>query len=98
MTRHVPELSLKAFTDGDAAERARFSDALMAGLQDYGFIILKDHNVPVELLTRAYGLAEQVFALPDAQKRHHARGLRGYTPFGVEHAKDNPHADLKEFW
>lgn len=98
MSRQVPELSLKAFTEGGAAERAAFSDALMAGLQDYGFIILKDHNVPVELLNRAYGLAEQVFALPEAEKLRHAKGLRGYTPFGVEHAKDNPHADLKEFW
>ena len=25
-------------------------------------------------------------------------GQRGYTPFGTEHAKDNPHPDLKEFW
>ena len=23
---------------------------------------------------------------------------RGYTPYGVEHAKDNPAPDLKEFW
>ncbi|WP_309644916.1 2-oxoglutarate and iron-dependent oxygenase domain-containing protein [Phenylobacterium sp.] len=98
MSRNVPELSLKAFTHGDGAARAQFSIDLMAGLQDYGFIILKDHNVPVDLLNRAYSLAERVFALPDAEKRRHAKGLRGYTPFGVEHAKDNPHADLKEFW
>jgi len=98
MSRHVPELSLKAFTHGDASARATFSADLMAGLQDYGFIILTDHNVPVDLLNRAYGLAEQVFARPEAEKRRHAKGLRGYTPFGVEHAKDNPHADLKEFW
>ena len=25
-------------------------------------------------------------------------GARGFTPFGVEHAKDNPTPDLKEFW
>jgi isopenicillin N synthase-like dioxygenase len=25
-------------------------------------------------------------------------GQRGYTPFGTEHAKDNPHMDLKEFY
>lgn len=98
MTRHVPELSLKAFTQGDAATRAAFSDALMAGLQDYGFIILKDHDVPVSLLDRAYGMAEQVFALDDAEKRRYAAGLRGYTPFGTEHAKDNAFPDLKEFW
>lgn len=98
MTRHVPELSLKAFTQGDAAARGAFSDALMAGLQDYGFVILKDHDVPVALLDAAYGMAERAFALDEAEKRRHAAGLRGYTPFGTEHAKDHALPDLKEFW
>ncbi len=69
MSNRVPELSLQRFADGPPDARAAFSDALMRGLQDYGFVILKDHGVPVELLGRAYGLAEQVFALPDAAKR-----------------------------
>lgn len=98
MTRSVPELSLKAFTDGDAAQRQAFSDAMMRGLQDYGFFVLKDHGVPPELLGRAYGEAEGLFALPDETKAKYARGMRGYTPFGVEHAKDSGHPDLKEFW
>jgi isopenicillin N synthase-like dioxygenase len=98
MTRAVPELRLKDFTQGDAAARAEFSKALMAGLQQYGFIILAAHNVPTDLLGRAYGLAEQVFAQDEAEKRKHAAGLRGYTPFGTEHAKDSGYPDLKEFW
>ncbi len=98
MTRNVPELSLKDFTDGDAARRAAFSDAMMRGLQEYGFFILKDHGVPLDLLQRAYGEAERLFALPEETKRKYAAGLRGYTPFGVEHAKDSGHPDLKEFW
>mgnify|MGYP003704934883 CR=1 FL=1 len=28
---------------------------MMRGLQEYGFFILKDHGVPLELLQRAYG-------------------------------------------
>lgn len=98
MRKGVPELSLADFTGGDAAARGAFADALMRGLQDYGFVILKNHGVPTELLGRAYGLAEAVFALPDAVKRRYAAGLRGYTPFGTEHAKDSRHPDLKEFW
>lgn len=94
----VPELSLAQYVDGSPADRAAFSDALMGGLQRYGFVILKDHNVPTDLLEQAYGLAEQVFALPLDQKLAHANGLRGYTPFGVEHAKDSSLPDLKEFW
>ncbi|MFN3513658.1 MAG: isopenicillin N synthase family dioxygenase [Phenylobacterium sp.] len=98
MTRGVPELSLRDFTHGDDAARQAFSRALMEGLQRYGFIILTDHNVPTELLGRAYDLAEALFALPEAQKRRYAAGLRGYTPFGTEHAKDSRLPDLKEFW
>ena len=98
MTREAPELSLKDYTQGDAASRAAFSDAFMDGLQQYGFIILKDHGISTELLARAYGLAQAVFALPEDAKKQYAAGLRGYTPFGVEHAKDSGHPDLKEFW
>lgn len=94
----VPTLSLRDFTHGSPADKAAFSSALMGGLQDYGFIILADHNVPTDLLDTAYAQAEQVFALPQDQKRAHAAGLRGYTPFGTEHAKDSGLPDLKEFW
>jgi isopenicillin N synthase-like dioxygenase len=98
MAKRVPELSLAAYLHGDEASRRAFSRALLEGLQDYGFIILKDHGAPTALLRRAYGLAEQVFALPEEVKRRYAAGMRGYTPFGVEHAKDSGHPDLKEFW
>jgi len=98
MTKRVPELSLSDFTHGDAAAQARFSATLMRGLKDYGFVILKDHVVPVELLDRAYDLAARLFAQDEAEKKRHAAGLRGYTPFGTEHAKDSRHPDLKEFW
>ncbi len=98
MSRQAPELSLADYVTGDAAARAAFSDAFMSGLRQYGFIILKDHGVSTGLLARAYDLAGEVFALPEAVKRRYAAGLRGYTPFGVEHAKDSGHPDLKEFW
>jgi isopenicillin N synthase-like dioxygenase len=98
MTEKVAELSLKAYTHGSPADRAAFSRAFVVGLQRHGFVILKDHGVDVALLKQAYALAQQVFALPDAVKRPYAAGMRGYTPFGVEHAKYTRVADLKEFW
>ena len=98
MTDGVPTLSLKAFTGGDAAQRKVFSADLMRGLQRYGFIILADHNVDEALLEEAYRLSAAFFAEDEAFKRRYAAGLRGYTPFGVEHAKGRSVADLKEFW
>lgn len=94
----VPELSLRDYTQGDAQARAQFSVDVFAGLRRFGFLILKDHSVPVSLLDCAYRLSEQLFALELAIKCGYRGGLRGYTPFGTEHAKNSLHADLKEFW
>ncbi|WP_411820364.1 2-oxoglutarate and iron-dependent oxygenase domain-containing protein [Hyphococcus formosus] len=96
----VPELSLKAYTDGSPADRKEFEDALYDGFKYFGFIILKDHKVSHELLRRAYDKSAEFFALPEDDKMPFFRpdGQRGYTPFGREHAKDSKHPDLKEFW
>ncbi|MGE0407970.1 MAG: isopenicillin N synthase family dioxygenase [Amphiplicatus sp.] len=96
----VPELSLKSYTDGSAAARAAFIDALREGFEHFGFIILKDHAASPALLQRAYRLAAEFFALPESEKRRYRGpdGQRGYTPFGAEHAKDSTIPDLKEFW
>ena len=97
----VPELSLKAFTDGGDGERRAFEEALYEGFQYFGFIILKDHGVSHDLLENAYELSRRFFDLPLEEKMQYAAGVdgqRGYTPFGTEHAKDSKHPDLKEFW
>ena len=49
----VPTLSLTDFTHGDEAARASFSRAIMAALQRYGFFILTDHNVDLDLIDNA---------------------------------------------
>jgi isopenicillin N synthase-like dioxygenase len=98
MTTRVPELSLAGYLSGDATRQDHFSAELTQSLQRFGFVIIRDHGVPVELLDAAYELAQQLFAL-DAETKHLFRGgLRGYTPFGTEHAKNNRFPDLKEFW
>lgn len=100
--RQVPELSLKAYTHGSESEKFRFIDQLFTGLKEYGFIILRDHPVDLPLLRQAYALSEKLFQLPEAVKEGYrgpaGAGERGYTPFGKEHAKNNPFPDLKEFW
>src|SRR5690606_19486750 len=49
-----------------------------------------------------YRLFESLFGLDDESKRKYERPetgrQRGYTSFGVEHAKGHEKADLKEFW
>ena len=94
----VPVLSLAQARAESAAQRAAFGAQLAAGWQRFGFVIVRDHGIGDDLLDHAYNLAARLFALPDAQKRRYIAGLRGYTPFGVEHAKDHTTPDLKEFW
>lgn len=98
----VPELSLKAYMSGSQQERQQFSEELFFGLKQYGFIILKDHPIDLGLLKKAYQASQQFFELPVTVKKKYAdpngAGQRGYTPFGLEHAKDATVPDLKEFW
>lgn len=100
--RKVPELSLMSFVNGTNTDKTRFVDNLFRGLKDYGFIVLVDHPVDYKLTSKAYDLMHQFFMLPtDVKKKYVCKeggGQRGYTAFGVEHAKNNPFPDLKEFW
>ncbi len=100
--RQVPTLSLAAYTQGSKTEKAMFVDRLFVGLKEYGFIILKDHNVLASDLHKAYDLLRSLYSLPAETKKNYisktAGFQRGYTLFGQEHAKDSPVMDLKEFW
>ncbi len=79
-----------------------FSRQLMHDFRAYGFGVVTDHGIPAGTIRDAEAAARQLFALPDSVKRQwHMKGTggaRGYTPFGVEAAKDAAHVDQKEFW
>ncbi|MEO1490287.1 MAG: 2-oxoglutarate and iron-dependent oxygenase domain-containing protein [Pseudomonadota bacterium] len=78
------------------------ADELGQSFSEYGFAVVRDHDVPQELIVRAEATSRAFFELPDATKRAYAidggGGARGYTPFGTEKAKDAEIFDLKEFW
>ncbi len=99
--RQVPELSLLSYVNGSTQDQIKFVDDIMYGLKEYGFIILKDHTIEQKKIDHAYNLVQEFFKLPLETKMKYKLqngGQRGYTPFKVEHAKDNKHPDLKEFW
>jgi isopenicillin N synthase-like dioxygenase len=99
--RKVPELSLLSYVNGTSLDQVKFVDNIMVGLKEYGFIILKDHTIAQSKVDNAYELVKEFFKLPtDTKMKYKLQngGQRGYTPFKVEHAKDNKHPDLKEFW
>jgi isopenicillin N synthase-like dioxygenase len=99
--RQVPELSLLSYVNGNENDQEQFVSKLFEGLKEYGFIILTDHTVEQEKVTKAYNLVHQFFQLPTEVKKQYGGvpgGQRGFTPFKKEHAKDSSHPDLKEFW
>ena len=100
-TQSIPTVSLSDYASGDAATRDRFVRTLGDGLREFGFLNVEGHGVEQQLIRRVYDLWRQFFELDNATKQQYDQkrgGARGYTAFGVEHAKDNPHPDLKEFW
>jgi isopenicillin N synthase-like dioxygenase len=99
--RSIPTVS---FADmlGDEDAQARFVQAVGDSLKDIGFFALEHHGIDLDLIDKAYQQGDAFFSLPKATKRNYLQPLiahqRGYTAFGVEHAKDNDAPDLKEFW
>lgn len=101
LTRTIPTIDLNDYTAGSAAERDRIVKTLGEGLVEFGFLNVEGHGIDTGLIRGTYDLWKRFFELPDEVKRQYSGiegGARGYTPFRVEHAKDNPLPDLKEFW
>src|SRR3954466_3009050 len=96
--KNIPTVDLNDYTSGGAAARSRLIETLGDGLQEFGFLNVEGHGIDSSLIRGTYDLWKRFFELPDEVKRKYAGvegGARGYTPFGVEHAKDNPLPDLK---
>jgi isopenicillin N synthase-like dioxygenase len=78
-----------------------FTQALGSSFARFGFAVISEHGLPQARIEAALSAAQAFFALPEAAKLRYRlpnAGQRGYTPFGVETAKDHAHYDLKEFW
>lgn len=83
-------------------EEPAFAEQLGAAFSEIGFVALRHHGVDPELRARSLKVVESFFSLSQETKRRYlvpgGAGARGYTPFGVEAAKDQALPDLKEFW
>jgi isopenicillin N synthase-like dioxygenase len=102
MSEEVPILDIRRFDQQDPAARAEFVRELNTAYREFGFVGITRHEIPEQLIADAYRAVKAFFALPLETKVKYevpgSGGARGYTRFGVEHAKDSPAVDLKEFW
>jgi isopenicillin N synthase-like dioxygenase len=99
-TRTIPTLDLAQYTAGSIPDRTDFVRTLGEGLVEFGFLNVEGHGIDTSAVRATYALWQRFFQLPEEIKKKYAGGdgSRGFTPFGVEHAKDQPLPDLKEFW
>lgn len=88
-----------ALVEEDLEEAARRLGESFAAT---GFAIVEGHGIPPEVVEAAMAEARAFFARPLEEKlAAHVPGqggARGYTPFGIETAKDSDLFDLKEFF
>ncbi|GAA0705091.1 isopenicillin N synthase family dioxygenase [Dokdonella soli] len=98
MSAHIPTLDIRRYD----TDRAAFVAELGAAYREWGFVGIRGHGIAQSLIDGAYEAFRRFFALPaEVKMKYHVKGgggARGYTPFGVETAKDSRYPDLKEFW
>ena len=98
----IPSVDLADFLSGDPVRKNDFVQKLGKAYEEVGFVAVKNHGVPDELIGDLYRYVQEFFSLPLDKKKSYEipelAGQRGYTSFGKEHAKGSDAPDLKEFF
>lgn len=99
---NIPVVDLNQYFKGTEADKKAFASSLGIAFEEVGFVSVRNHGIPDELIRSLYDAVSSFFALPEATKRKYEiaglAGQRGYTSFGKEHAKGSDAPDLKEFF
>ncbi len=99
---NIPVVDLSDFLSGDESRKQTFVQQLGKAYEEVGFVAVKNHGIPDDLIADLYKYVQQFFALPSDVKHGYEKkelaGQRGYTSFGREHAKGFDAPDLKEFF
>ena len=98
----IPVVDLREYTGGDEVKRKAFIQKLGDSLKALGFVAIEGHGVDRDLIQANYKGFRDFFKLDEQTKAKYedtsTGRQRGYTSFGVEHAKNNAKPDLKEFY
>jgi isopenicillin N synthase-like dioxygenase len=98
----IPVVDLSDFTSGNPLKKKTFVQQLGKAYEEVGFVAVKNHGIPDQLISDLYKYVQEFFSLSEKTKRQYEipelAGQRGYTSFGKEHAKGYEAPDLKEFF
>ncbi|GAA4468301.1 2-oxoglutarate and iron-dependent oxygenase domain-containing protein [Nemorincola caseinilytica] len=99
---NIPVVDLADMHSGNDEQKQHFVQSLGKAYEEVGFVALKGHGIPDDLIAKLYTETQAFFSLPADTKTKYKRpelsGQRGYTSFGTEHAKGYDAPDLKEFF
>lgn len=86
MSSVVPIIDLGKFVQGTDLERAETVAAVRAALVDVGFLMIRNHGVPQDLISRVEKAALEFFDLPDEEKERcitgNKKANRGFGAVG----------------
>lgn len=98
----IPVVNLADFLGNDQDQKNQFVQQLGKAYEEVGFVAVKNHGIPDDLIADMYKYVQQFFSMPLEKKKNYEipelAGQRGYTSFGKEHAKGSEAPDLKEFY
>jgi len=84
--RSVPVIDIAPFLSGGPAGRRQVAAAVGQACEEIGFLVVKGHGVPRELVGQMYDVSRRFFDLPldEKMKAHGRERSRGYGPIGEE--------------
>ena len=98
--RQLPVIDFTPMASADPAARARVAAALRAACLDHGFFYATGTGVPDAVTRDMLAAAQEVFALPEAEKLALAKDSspagRGYEKMSGQRLEAGAQADLKE--
>ena len=72
----IPVVNLADFVSGDPQLKKAFVNQLGKAYEEVGFVAVKNHGIPDDLIADLYKYVQQFFALPlDNKKKYEVPGL-----------------------
>ena len=94
----IPTISIKNINE----RKNIISKDIFEACQDVGFFTIVDHDLDINLIKKVLNLSAEFFNQSKEIKTKYfikgGAGQRGYTPLGIETAKNSKMPDQKEFW
>ena len=94
----IPTISIQNSNE----RKSIISKDIFKACKDVGFFAIVDHDLDINFIKKVLNLSAEFFNLPEEVKNQYyikeGAGQRGYTPLGIETAKNSKIPDQKEFW